>query len=73
MLDGGFQPKISDSRDLMEEVMAQPYHYSMSFIGIVNSLVAFDLGLQHKNEKFLEMQKIGKFDLGERYFYQEIS
>lgn len=72
MLDGGFQPKISDCRDLFQEVMDKPYHHSISLMEILRHIVEFDTKLHHMNEVFQQMQKIGMFRLGEKYFYNEI-
>ena len=52
--------------------MGKPYHYSITLMEILRHIVEFDTKLSHTNEMFQKMQKIGKFQLGEKYYYDEI-
>lgn len=49
MLDGAFQPKVSDCRDFYRAVMGQQYEFSTPFLDILESLVRFDEQLHNKN------------------------
>ena len=69
LLEGGFQPKVCDGRDFFEEVMGRAYDYDVHLKDIIRPLIDFDAKLHHKNELFLQMQRAGKFQLGDTYYY----
>ena len=64
LLDGGFQPKICDNRDLFYQMMGKPYDHSIQLKDIMHNLIELDLRLRKQNENYLQLQKIGKFTLG---------
>jgi hypothetical protein len=49
LLDGAFQPKVSDCRDFYRAVMGRDYDYNTPFLDILESLVRFDEQLHKKN------------------------
>ena len=49
LLEGGFQPRVSDGRDLFEEVVGQPYEWKIQISEVVKKLADFDAKLHHKN------------------------
>lgn len=49
LLDGAFQPKVSDCRDFYQAVMGRQYEFSTIFLDILKSLVRFDEQLHSKN------------------------
>jgi hypothetical protein len=69
LLDGGFQPKISDNRDLFHHMMGKAYTHSISLKDVVDKLVELDHKLHKENENFLQLQKTGRFTLGEKFYY----
>ena len=72
LLHGALQPRISDCRDLFEEIMGKPYNYSIHLSELLDPILKFDELLHHKNELFLEIQRIGRFTLGETFYYHEL-
>jgi hypothetical protein len=73
LIDGGFQPKISDNRDLFRQLMGKSYIHSIHLKDIMDKLVELDQKLHKNNENFLQLQKIGRFTLGEKLYYQELA
>lgn len=53
--------------------MGQKYSYTIHFIDIFKHLVDFDKKLHKLNELFRPMQKIGNFNIGEKFYYHEIT
>jgi len=64
LLEGTFLPKISDNRDLFEELMGKPFHHSIHLLDIFDKLLCFNKTLRKFNENYLDMQKLGSFTLG---------
>lgn len=73
LTDGSLQPKIFDTRDLIEEAIGTPYDHKIKLKTIYDSLPKLAERLHAKNEKFLEMQKTGIFHLGDIFYCEEIS
>jgi hypothetical protein len=53
LLDGVFQPKISDCRDFFRDIMGKEYNYTIHFLDIIEQLAKFDDKLLAKNELYL--------------------
>jgi hypothetical protein len=49
LLDGAFQPKVSDCRDFYRAVMGKEYDHGTALLDIVEGLVRFDERLHEKN------------------------
>ena len=49
LLEGGFQPRVSDGRDLFEEVVGRAYEWSIQIAEVARKIADFDAKLHHKN------------------------
>jgi hypothetical protein len=49
LLDGAFQPKVSDCRDFYRAVMGREYDHGTAFLDVVEALVKFDEQLHGRN------------------------
>jgi hypothetical protein len=52
--------------------MGKQFHHSIHLLVIFDKLIFFYKTLRSFNENYLDMQKLGSFILGEKYYYQEL-
>jgi ubiquitin-protein ligase len=69
LLDGCFQPKIYDTRNLVYEVLGESWSYEWRLRDIIDRLGPFEEKLIKRNEQYLALQKTGQFMLGEVFIY----
>lgn len=69
LIDAAVLPKVSDSRDLMKDIIGKEFDYTVTLEAIVRELLKFDKKLQSMNEDYRGLQKIGQFVLGETFYY----
>ncbi len=49
MLEGNYQPKVFDTRDIMQEVMGKVWKYSVSLKQIMEQIPAFEEKMSKRN------------------------
>lgn len=69
LIDGAFLPKVSDSRDLMRDILGKEYDYTVTLEVIIMEIIKFDRRLQSMTEDYRGLQRVGQFVLGETFYY----
>lgn len=69
MIDGGYQPNICDTRDLMYEVLGGVWSYRNRLKDILDKISEFESKMESRNENYLAVQKTGEFLLGDVFTY----
>lgn len=69
LLDGAYQPKIFDTRDLMREVLGKPWSYNIMLKEIIDCVSSFEEKMTKRNENYMALQKTGEFLLGDVFVY----
>lgn len=69
LLDGAYQPKIFDTRDLMREMLGKPWSYNIMLKEIIDSVPSFEEKMTKRNENYMALQKTGEFLLGDVFVY----
>jgi hypothetical protein len=49
MLEGNYQPKVFDTRDIMQEVIGKVWRYSISLKKIMEKIAAFEEKMSKRN------------------------
>jgi ubiquitin-protein ligase len=70
---GLFQPFVNDFRDLMHDVLQEPWSYKIKVAGVVGKLDGFLQRLCKDAQNPLVMQKLGRYYLGEKFTLAELS
>lgn len=73
LLDAHLQPRVSDCRDLLGAMMGREYDHTVHLLDIVEHIVKFDELLYALSEDYLSLQRMGRFHLGDSYFYDELA
>lgn len=72
LLDGCYQPKIFDTRDLIYEVLGQAWTYTNKLKDITDKIPTFEEKMADRNENYLALQRTGLFFLGDVFVYNEL-
>lgn len=69
LLDGDYQPRIFDTRDLIHEVLGDNWNHNHKLKNIIDAVSLFEEKLAKRNENYLALQRTGIFFLGDVFVY----
>ena len=69
LLDGDYQPKIFDTRDLIHEVLGDSWNHNHKLKNIIDAISSFEAKMANRNENYLALQRTGIFFLGDVFVY----
>lgn len=72
LLDGCYQPKIFDTRDLVYEVLGEAWNYTNKLKDITDQITFFEEKMAKRNENYLALQRTGLFLLEDVFVYNEL-